>query len=447
MEEILDYAGIGFGPFNLATCIALNEHSPRLKGMFFEKKNTFSWHKDMLVPRATMQVHFLKDLVTLRNPQSPFTFVNYLHSEGRIDSFINMGQSSPLRSDYSEYLRWAASHFNHGVRYGAEVVEIKKDRFIDGLQHDVFRLAIQQDNSSQLNHIYARSLLVATGPKPRKTVDLDYLDERIFHNSSFMTNIETWKSAAADKLRFAVVGSGQSAAEVIDYLYGFFNESSVAVFFDQHTLKPADASPFVNEIFCAEWTERFHSKRPERRTAFIREFLNTNYGVVDADMLESLYAHMYQDKIDGTERIAMMGGTRVSRVAHDDDSVHVTYQDLDTNEQLSRKFDAVVIATGYQPNSDIFEGIRDHLVFDDRNLPLLNRSYQAIPAGNDDRCDPTYVWIQGASESSHGLSDGLLSVMSIRAGEIATDMVANLLPTVTSFPITENAPPSSTSPF
>ena len=49
---------------------------------------------EMKLDGATMQVSFLKDLVTLRNPRSAFTFVNYLHSVGRLDEFINLGSFS-----------------------------------------------------------------------------------------------------------------------------------------------------------------------------------------------------------------------------------------------------------------------------------------------------------------------------------------------------------------
>lgn len=37
----------------------------------------------MLIDDATMQVSFLKDLVTLRNPASEFSFLCYLQSKGR----------------------------------------------------------------------------------------------------------------------------------------------------------------------------------------------------------------------------------------------------------------------------------------------------------------------------------------------------------------------------
>lgn len=49
---------------------------------FLEQQPRFGWHRGMLIDNATMQVSFLKDLVTLRNPTSGFSFLCYLQSRG-----------------------------------------------------------------------------------------------------------------------------------------------------------------------------------------------------------------------------------------------------------------------------------------------------------------------------------------------------------------------------
>lgn len=83
-----DLIGIGFGPSNVAMAIALGEHNARageqeaITAHFFEQQPCFGWHRGMLIDDATMQVSFLKDLVTLRNPASEFSFLCYLKSKG-----------------------------------------------------------------------------------------------------------------------------------------------------------------------------------------------------------------------------------------------------------------------------------------------------------------------------------------------------------------------------
>lgn len=61
----------------------------------------------------------------MRSPQSPITFLAYLHSQHRLLNFINRGSFTPTRQEYADYLSWAADYVqSHGipVRYGEEVV-------------------------------------------------------------------------------------------------------------------------------------------------------------------------------------------------------------------------------------------------------------------------------------------------------------------------------------
>jgi L-ornithine N5-oxygenase len=71
----------------------------------------------------------MKDLATLRSPQSPITFLSYLHSQNRLVAFINRGSIVPTRKEYADYLSWAAKFVEDngvGVMYGHEVVGISK---------------------------------------------------------------------------------------------------------------------------------------------------------------------------------------------------------------------------------------------------------------------------------------------------------------------------------
>src|SRR5262245_13350481 len=92
-HEIYHVVGIGFGPSNLSLAIVLEEYGAsglenEISSLFFERQSSFGWHRNMLLPLTTMQVSFLKDLVTLRNPTSSFSFIAYLHASGRLLQFV-----------------------------------------------------------------------------------------------------------------------------------------------------------------------------------------------------------------------------------------------------------------------------------------------------------------------------------------------------------------------
>lgn len=125
-----DLIGIGFGPSNVAMAIAISEHNARsgtreaVTAQFFEQQPAFGWHRGMLIDDATMQVSFLKDLVTLRNPSSEFSFLCYLQSKGRLIDFINHKNLFPLRVEFHDYFEWAASQVDDLVSYDHEVVGV-----------------------------------------------------------------------------------------------------------------------------------------------------------------------------------------------------------------------------------------------------------------------------------------------------------------------------------
>ena len=110
-----DVLGIGFGPSNLALAIALQEQGERegraYNALFLDRQQDYRWHGNTLVSQSELQISFLKDLVTLRNPSSPYSFVNYLHAQGRLVDFINLGTFYPCRLEYNDYLRWVAQQF------------------------------------------------------------------------------------------------------------------------------------------------------------------------------------------------------------------------------------------------------------------------------------------------------------------------------------------------
>jgi L-ornithine N5-oxygenase len=107
----VELLAVGAGPSNLALAIALEELAPTelaTNSLLIEKHETVAWQPGMLLPWTQAQVSFLKDLVTLRDPRSRFSFLSYLHSVDRLNEFVNLGTFTPYRTEISDYLQWSA---------------------------------------------------------------------------------------------------------------------------------------------------------------------------------------------------------------------------------------------------------------------------------------------------------------------------------------------------
>src|SRR4029077_4112936 len=123
-----DAIGVGVGPFNLSLAALLAPTG--LHARFFERNAEFQWHPGLLFPEATVQVSFLKDLVTLADPTSRDSFLAFLHAKRRFYRFINTGQARVHRLEFNQYLQRVAGQVDN-VELGGEVrtVILEADHF------------------------------------------------------------------------------------------------------------------------------------------------------------------------------------------------------------------------------------------------------------------------------------------------------------------------------
>ncbi|MGW8992620.1 lysine N(6)-hydroxylase/L-ornithine N(5)-oxygenase family protein [Streptomyces zhihengii] len=412
---IHDLIGIGFGPSNVAMALALSEHNAgvgrqgAVTAHFFERQPCFGWHRGMLIDDATMQVSFLKDLVTLRNPASEYSFLCYLRSKGRLIDFVNHKNLFPLRVEFHDYLEWAAAKVDDMVSYGHEVVAVTPV-VRDGTVEYVDVTARSGDETVVHR---ARNLVIGTGLRPRMPDGVER-GERIWHNSDLLTKVETLDSAAPT--RFIVVGAGQSAAENVAFLHRRFPEAEVCAVFSRYGYSPADDSSFANRIFDPAAVDEYYTAPDAIKRKLMGYHGNTNYAVVDIDLIDDLYRQSYQEKVLGTERLRFLNVSRLTSLEETGDKVRATITSLVTSEQTTLDADVVVYATGYRPADPLrlLGDLATRCVLDQRGLPRVRRDYR-LATDAEVRCG---IYLQGGTEHTHGITSSLLSNTAIRVGEI-----------------------------
>ena len=248
-DEILDLLCAGFGPASLAIAIALHDaqkscSSAPPKVLFMEKQPRFAWHAGMQLPGAKMQISFLKDLATPRDPTSRFTFLNYLFQNGRLNHFINLSTFLPTRVEYEDYLRWCASHFEKEgkVAYDTEVEGVHIGHQSSSGKVTNFSVTART-SAGELVTRKARHVVIAVGGRPLIPRNLQGL-KHVAHSSQFANSIGAIQEREAGRpLRFAVVGSGQSAAEIFNDLWERFPDADVKLIIKGASLRPSDDSP------------------------------------------------------------------------------------------------------------------------------------------------------------------------------------------------------------
>lgn len=417
---IHDLIGIGFGPSNVAMAIALSEHNARVgrqeavTAHFFERQPAFGWHRGMLIDDATMQVSFLKDLVTLRDPSSEYTFLRYLQSRGRLIDFVNHKNLFPLRVEFHDYFEWAAAKVDDMVSYGHEVLSVEPV-LRDGVVEYVDVTA--RSGTETVVH-RARNLVVGTGLRPLMPEGVERTD-RVWHNSDLLAKVDALEGT--DPTRFVVVGAGQSAAENVAYLHRRFPRAEVCAVFSRYGYSPADDSSFANRIFDPDAVDEYFTAPKDIKRKLMGYHGNTNYSVVDIDLIDDLYRQAYQEKVLGAERLHFINISRLTGVEEAGDKVRATVTSLVTGEESTLEADVVVLATGYSPVEPLglLGDVARHCHRDEEGRVRVERDYR-IATDDELRCG---IYLQGGTEHTHGITSSLLSNTAIRVGEILDSIV------------------------
>ena len=417
-RPVLDLVGVGFGPSNLGLAVAIHEHNTRpdvtrpIAAEFVELKAEFGWHTGMLIPGATMQISFLKDLVTQRNPQSAFTFLSYLTERGRLTEFINYKTFFPTRLEFHDYLTWAAEKVDATVRYGSTVTAVRE---VDGF----FDIEITGARAGRLR---ARNVVIAGGLSPQLPAGVTRSARQI-HNHEFLHDLKRLPSRKHD--RYVVVGAGQSAAEVAAYLHDMSPSVEVHGVFAKYGYSPADDSPFANRVFDPDAVDDFYSADPGVRRQLINYHRSTNYSAVDLPLIEDLYAREYAERVAGNRRLFLRGASSLFDTVEHDDGVRVDILHHPTGAIEQLDCDAVVYATGFLPANlrGILGDLCDDVVMDEGGRPMVSRDYRLETS----RPTAGGLFIQGNTEHSHGLTSSLLSNIAVRSAEILQSIDAELL--------------------
>ncbi|MFJ1755059.1 lysine N(6)-hydroxylase/L-ornithine N(5)-oxygenase family protein [Kitasatospora sp. NPDC088134] len=414
-HQDVEVLAVGAGPSNLALGVALEELAPEeLAGdtLLVEQGDCVAWQRGMLLPWSQSQVSFIKDFVTLRNPRSRFSFLNYLHENDRLDDFVNLGTFTPYRSEISGYHRWVAESFEKvRVRYNSRCTSVEPRR--DGAGALVGWLVRLADGST----VGARHLVFGSGRDalvPEVFAGLPAA--KVVHSTQYLPRIAELSKDLP--YRVVVVGGAQSAGELFHSVQDELPHCRPTWVMRSIGLNSYENSKFTNELFYPSFTDEFFAADAPARTQLLREMHRTNYAGLAPDFLETLYRQFYNQRLTGGDRLAMRTMTDITAARMDDDEVVLELSNRRTGEREELRADLVLLGTGFVPEMPRL--LRDLAADLGVQHFDVTRAYR-WDLGQDTAAT---VHLQGVNEATHGISDSLLSVLARRSSEITADLLA-----------------------
>jgi L-ornithine N5-oxygenase len=414
VDHRVDVLAIGAGPANLALAVALEECAPDVarNSMVIEQYPDIKWQRNLLLPWARSQVSFLKDLVTLRNPCSRFSFLNFKHSQGRLDEFINLGTFHPYRSEISDYLQWVASGLEHvRIRYGARVQHIAVDRDTDGSVRG-WTVTLSDGDTVSCRDLVFGGGRDAHVPETFRNLPAD----RVIHSSRYGTEI-----AELDRdrpYRVVVIGGAQSAAEMFLAVHQDLPLCQPTIVMRSIGFQNYQTSKFINELFFPSFVDEFFDCDSDARAQILDEMRLTNYAGLAPPFLDELYTMLYRQRLDGGTRTRVVTLTDVAEARMEGGDVVLDLRSRKTGKVEAMHCDLLLLGTGYEGHMPgLIRDLQPRLNLD---RITVSRNYRV----NLDEPGTGGLYLQGVSEDTHGIADSLISVLAIRSADIVGDMLA-----------------------
>ncbi|MFG2113257.1 lysine N(6)-hydroxylase/L-ornithine N(5)-oxygenase family protein [Streptomyces sp. NPDC048718] len=399
-----DFIGIGLGPFNLGLA-CLTEPIAELNGLFLESKPDFEWHSGMFLDGAHLQTPFLSDLVTLADPTSPYTFLNYLKEKGRLYSFYIRENFYPLRTEYNDYCRWAAARLS-SIRFNATVASVSFDE-----------AAEEYVVTTEAGGAYrARRIVLGTGTTPVVPESCRDLGGDVLHTSRYMRSRE----ALLKKKSITLVGSGQSAAEIYYDLLGGIHEHGYRLNWVTRSPRffPLEYTKLTLEMTSPEYVDYFHELPEDTRHRLEKEQKGLFKGI-DGALVDAIFDLLYQKNLDGPVPTRLLTNSALTSARYDEaaGTYSLGFRQEETGKDFDLESEGLILATGYGYEPPAFlVPIADRLRRDSRGRFDIARNYAIDVTGHG-------VYLQNAGTHTHSVTSPDLGMGPYRNAYIIGDML------------------------
>jgi lysine N6-hydroxylase len=397
-----DFVGIGLGPFNLGLA-CLTEPIDELDGVFLESKPGFAWHAGMFLDGAHLQTPFMSDLVTLADPTSPYSFLNYLKEQGRLYPFYIRENFYPLRVEYDAYCRWAADRLS-SVRFSATVTEVTYDE-------GAGEYAVRTGTGDTYR---ARHLVLGTGTPPYVPEACRGLDGDFIHNSRYLEH----KRELQAKESITLVGSGQSAAEIYLDLLSEIDVHGYRLNWVTRSPRffPLEYTKLTLEMTSPEYVDYFRAL-PEATRYRLTEQQKGLFKGIDGSLVDEIFDMLYRKNLSGPVPTRLLTNSSLESASRVGGEYVLGLRQNEQEKDYELRTEGLVLATGYRyTEPEFLKPVRGRLCYDTRGNFDVARNYSIDTTGRG-------VFLQNAGVHTHSVTSPDLGMGPYRNSYIIRELL------------------------
>ncbi|MGM7702580.1 lysine N(6)-hydroxylase/L-ornithine N(5)-oxygenase family protein [Pseudalkalibacillus sp. Hm43] len=389
-DHVYDLLGVGIGPFNLSLAALIDDRT-EVDSLFFEQKPEFDWHPGMLIVGTRLQVPFMADLVTLADPTSRYSFLNYLAKENRLYPFYFLQRLDIPRREYNDYCQWVAKELNN-CSFGKRVIELDYDE-----QNEIYLVTVLDVHTEETSVYKSKNLVLGTGGTPSipKTFR-GFSNQDVFHTAEYLNRQDRCKEANS----ITVIGSGQSAAEVFrellkdhmehEYTLNWITRSQSFLTMEESKLSVEQFSPdYVNYFY----------EFPQKQKDEIFATQDLLYKGISSHTVTDIYNLLYENTVSRRKmKVRLQAMTEVTGIEQKNGAYELQCNQWQQEQDFTIDSEVVIIGTGYHPNVPSFvNGLKDYISWDEKGRYEVESDYRL-------RMDiPNPVYVHSGISHSHGV--------------------------------------------
>lgn len=384
--KLYSLIGIGIGPFNLGLA-ALTEPITEINTLFFDQSESFDWHPGLMLPNATLQVPFMADLVTLADPTNKYSFLNYCKQTNRLYPFYIRENFNVLRKEYNFYCQWVATQLTN-VRFGHEVIKIEYN-------NNLYEVTVRRSKTGKPEIYYAERLALGTGTQPYIPPFIDRNQTpNVIHTSQYLLH----KKQLQESGSVAVIGSGQSAAEIFQDLLPYTEQGMQLSWFTRSPrFYPMEYSKLTLELTSPEYVDYFYNLPEEKRRKLLLK-QNALYKGINYDLINNIFDQLYEMSVDNTSLpVNIRSNMRLEHILPNEEATYeLLFTETEQQEPYKCQANYVVLATGYKYKQPAFlQGIAARINRQPDGLFQVQRDYTIDINDNE-------IFVQNAELHTHG---------------------------------------------
>ncbi|NIG56242.1 lysine N(6)-hydroxylase/L-ornithine N(5)-oxygenase family protein [Chitinophaga sp. Cy-1792] len=399
-KTIYSVIGVGIGPFNLGLA-ALLQPVPEVSAIFFDQTEHFDWHPGLMLDNTTLQDPFMgTDLVSMADPTSQYSFLNFLKQTGRLYRFFIRHDFYMLRREYNVYCQWVA----------AQLPNCRFSHRVTGIQYENghYVVTVQHIRSGTITTYHGERLVLGTGTQPHipSFISKNKLPA-VIHTSEYLAH----RKEIQQQGELTIVGSGQSAAEVFhDLLPAAKDGFRLNWFTRSPRFFPMEHSKLTLEISSHNYIEYFQHLPADRRAGILAKQDNLSKGI-NSSLIDQIYDLLYEMTV-GKKSIDVQLHANCELTSLTPIAQHGGYTlqfiQTDQQENFSHQTRYVVLATGYRYNPPTcLEGISDRIRYNHNGTFHVHRNYTIDVHESE-------IFVQNAETQSHGFVAPDLSLGAYR---------------------------------